>query len=65
MVKIIFVDNLILQKIKFVLIRLKLYKSLWNLFDLVFMKFIEGYKIIVKFTKTQNMCLNRMSLNRV
>ncbi|MAJ96538.1 MAG: hypothetical protein CMN42_03285 [SAR116 cluster bacterium] len=65
MVKIIFVDNLILQKIKFVLIRLKLYKSLWNLFDLVFMKFIEGYKIIVKFNRTQKMCLNRMSLNRV
>ena len=61
MVKIIFVDNLILQKIKFVLIRLKLYKCLWNLFDLVFMKFREGYRIIVKFIETQNMCLNRMS----
>ena len=32
-----------------------------ELFELAFMKFIESNRIKVKFTKTQNMCLNRMS----
>ena len=36
-----FIDNLILQKIKFVLIRLKLYKFIWNLYNLILMGFIE------------------------